>query len=400
MFRTIFAMTLGYALLASGAEAQISDGKVKILVMNDQSGLTSDNNGRGSVEAARMAIEDFGGTVAGVPIELYSADHQNKPDLGASLARKWIDTDGADAVVDLSNSSVALAVGHVVNDKKKALLVSSAGSADFTGKACSPTTVQWTFDSYMLAHATAKAVVKQGLKDWFFLTADYAFGHQMQDEAATIVKQNGGRVMGSVRHPAFTSADLASFLLQAQTSGADVVALANAGPDTVNSIKQAAEFGLKQRIAAMLLYETDVHALGLSVAQGILLTSPFYWDRTPETRAWTKRYAERLKGAHPTMNQAGVYGMVTHYLKAIAATKTDDGPAVVAQMKRMPSNDPLFGKGSIRADGRGIHDLYLYQVKTPSESKGPWDYYKQIASIPIDEVYRPMMPECDFLQQK
>lgn len=392
-----FSTMLTALAVNSTAEAQFSSNSIKILVLNDASGPFRDNNGPGSVEAARMAAEEFKGSVAGLTVEIVAADHQNKADVGANLAREWIDTRGVAAIADVPVSSVALAINGIVRDRNKVLLLSSAGAGDFTGKACSPNTVQWTFDSWSLAHGTAAAIARREPGAWFFISADYAFGRQMTDDASKVVKAAGREIAGVVHHQMLTS-DFSSFLLQAQNSGAKVVALANAGADTSNSLKQAGEFGLVKSgllIAAMLLYETDVRAVGLDDAQGTLLTTPFYWDRTPQSREWSKRFFDRT-GAYPTMNQAGVYAGVLHYLKAVEMAKTDDGRKVVAKMKDLPTDDPLFGQGRIRADGRKLHPMYLYQVKSPAESQGPWDLYKLIATIPAEDAFKPMVPECDF----
>ncbi len=380
------------ALGSASAQAQISDGTIKIGVMNDMSGLYADIAGPGSVTAARMAVEDFGAARKGMKVEIVSADHQNKPDVGSTVARTWIDVDKVDAIVDVPTSSVALAINQIVRDKNKVFLNSGAASSDLTGKACSPNTIHWTYDTWMLANGTGSAIVKTGGDSWFFLTADYAFGHALERDTEAAVLKGGGKVLGKVRHP-FPGQDFSSFLLQAQASKAKVIALANAGGDTINSIKQASEFGITkggQSLAGMLMFITDVHALGLNTAQGLIFTETFYWDLNDQTRAWTKRFAAANGGKYPSMVQAGVYASVLHYLKAVEAAKTDDGLKVVAQMKAMPTDDPLFGKGSIRVDGRKIHPAYLVEVKKPSESKGPYDYYKIRATIPADQAFRPL----------
>jgi branched-chain amino acid transport system substrate-binding protein len=380
------------ALAAGGAQAQVSGGVVKIGVMNDMSGLYADIGGPGSVEAARMAVEDFMKTSkAKLKVEIVSADHQNKPDVGSNIARQWYDVDGVDAIADVPTSSVALAVNQVTRDKNKAFLVTGAASSDLTGKACSPNTVHWLYDTWMLANGTGSAIVKTGGDTWFFLTADYAFGHALERDTAAVVKKNGGKVLGAVRHPLSTQ-DFSSFLLQAQASKAKIIGLANAGGDTINSIKQAAEFGIVrsgQNLAGLLVFITDVHGLGLNTAQGLILTEAWYWDLNEQSRAWTKRFAPRHGGKYPSMDHAGVYAAVLHYLKAVEALNSDDGGKVVAQMKKMPTDDPLFGKGRIRADGRKLHDVYLFEVKKPSESKGPYDYYKTRATIPAEQAFRP-----------
>jgi branched-chain amino acid transport system substrate-binding protein len=384
------AVALAFA--AGGAAAQVSGGVVKIGVMNDMSSLYADIGGPGSVTAARMAVEDYmKSSKSKLKVEIVSADHQNKPDVGSQIARQWYDSDGVDAIVDVPTSSVALAVSEVTKQKGKAFLDTGAATSDLTGKACSPNTVHWLYDTWMLAHGTGSAIVKTGGKSWFFLTADYAFGHALERDTAEVVKANGGKVVGAVRHPLNTQ-DFSSFLLQAQASKAQVIGLANAGGDTINSIKQAAEFGIVkggQSLAGLLVFLTDVHGLGLDKAQGLIFTETFYWDLNDSTRAWSKRFAAASNGKYPTMDHAGVYAVVLHYLKAVDAAKTDDGTKVVAKMKELPTDDPLFGKGKIRQDGRKIHPAYLFEVKKPSESKGPYDYYKLRATIPAEQAFRP-----------
>jgi branched-chain amino acid transport system substrate-binding protein len=389
-----YVMLLAAALAAGAAQAEEkSDGVVKIGVLSDMSSLYADLAGQGSVAAARMAVEDFGAEKKGLKVEIVSADHQNKPDVGSNIVRQWIDVDKVDVIVDVPTSSVALAVNEVVREKNKVFLVSGAASSDLTGPKCSPNTVHWTYDTWALANGTGKALVKTGGDSWFFITADYAFGHALERDTAAVVEANGGKVLGRVRVPLNTS-DFSSYLLQAQQSKAKIIGLANAGGDTINSIKQAAEFGIVaggQNLAGLLVFITDVHALGLQTAQGLIMTEAFYWDRNDASRAFAKRFAPLYKGNMPTMVQAGVYAAVTHYLKAVEALKDDsDGKAVVAKMKEMPTDDPLFGKGTIRADGRKIHDMFLFEVKKPSESKGPWDYYKLRATIPAAEAFRPL----------
>ncbi len=359
--------------------------------MNDQSGTYADLAGPGSVVAARMAIEDFGAAKKGMKVEVVVADHQNKPDVGSNVARQWYDVDKVDAIFDVPTSSVVLAVNEVTKQKNKALIVSTGATSDLTGKACTPNSVHWTYDTWSLANGTGSAIVQTGGKNWFFLTADYAFGHALERDTEAVVVQSGGKVAGKVRHP-FPSSDFSSFLLQAQASKAQIIGLANAGADTINAIKQGAEFGITkggQQFAGLLVFLSDVHAMGLDKAQGLLLTEAFYWDLNDKTRAWSKRFAAQHKGAMPTMAHAGVYSSVLHYLKAIEALKSDDGPKVVEQMKKMPSEDDVFGKGKLRQDGRHVHDMYLFEVKKPSESKGPWDYYKVRATIPADKAFRP-----------
>jgi branched-chain amino acid transport system substrate-binding protein len=377
---------------ASAAHAQVSGGVVKIGVMNDMSGLYADIGGPGSVTAAKMAVEDYlKSSKSKLKVEIVSADHQNKPDVGSQIARQWYDSDGVDAIVDVPTSSVALAVSEVSKQKGKAFLNTGAASSDLTGKSCSPNTVHWLYDTWMLAHGTGSAIVKTGGKSWFFITADYAFGHALERDTAEVVKANGGKVLGAVRHPLATQ-DFSSFLLQAQASKAQVIGLANAGGDTINSIKQAAEFGIVQggqSLAGLLVFLTDVHGLGLQKAQGLIFTETWYWDLNDASRAWTKRFVAANGGKYPTMDHAGVYAVVLHYLKAVDAAKTDDGTKAVAEMKKLPTDDPLFGKGKIRQDGRKIHPAYLFEVKKPSESKYPYDYYKLRATIPAEQAFRP-----------
>ncbi len=384
------AWTLAFG--AATAYAQISDGIVKIGVLNDQSSLYADLAGQGSVVAARMAVEDFGAAAKGLKVEVIFADHQNKPDVGSSIARQWYDTDKVDVIVDVPNSGVALAVSQITREKKRAFLVSSAASSDLTGKACSPNTIHWTYDTWALANGTGNAIVKTGGDTWFFITADYAFGHALERDTEAVVLKHGGKVLGKVRHP-LNNADFSSFLLQAQASKAKIIGLANAGGDTINAIKQGAEFGIVrggQNFAGLLVFLTDIHGLGLPTAQGLIFTETFYWDTNERTRAFAKRFAERDRGIHPTMIHAGVYAAMLHYLKAVEALKSDDGTKVIAKMKELPTDDPLFGKGTIRQDGRKIHPAYLFEVKKPAESKGPWDYYKLRATIPASEAFRPL----------
>ncbi|HEX3522637.1 MAG TPA: ABC transporter substrate-binding protein [Stellaceae bacterium] len=386
--------------LAAPAVADISGDVVKIGVLNDMSGLYADIGGAGSVEAARMAIADFGGVVNGKKIELISADHQNKPDVGSAIATQWFDNDGVDAIVDVPTSSVALAVQQVARSKNKVFLISGAAASDLTGKACSPTSIHWTYDTVALANGTGSAVVKAGGDTWFFITADYAFGHALERDTAKVVQANGGKVVGKVRVP-LNTADFSSFLLQAQASKAKIIGLANAGGDTINSIKQAAEFGVVeggQKLAGLLVFISDIHSLGLQAAHGLQLTEAFYWDQNDETRAWSKRFFEKMK-REPTMVQAGVYGAVMHYLNAIKAADSDDGPTVVKQMKATPVNDFMTKNGKIREDGTLVRDMYLFEVKAPSESKGAWDYYKQIAVIPGEEAFKlPGPNECPLVK--
>jgi branched-chain amino acid transport system substrate-binding protein len=394
MQRLLGLAALAGALACSTAHAQqYNNGTIKIGVMNDMSGTYSDLSGQGSVVAARMAVEDFGAAAKGMKVEIVGADHQNKPDVGSNVVRTWIDREQVDVIVDVPTSSVALAVNEIVKEKNKVFLVSGAAASDLTGAKCTPNTVHWTYDTWSLANGTGNAIVKTGGDTWFFLTADYAFGHALERDTAAVVEKNGGKVVGRVRHP-FPGTDFSSFLLQAQSSKAKIIGLANAGSDTINSIKQAAEFGIVrggQNLAALLAFITDVHALGLQTAQGLIMTEAWYWDQNDANREFAKKFAPQFKGVHPTMVHAGVYSAVTHYLKAVHELKSDaDGKAVVEKMKSMPTDDKLFGKGTIRADGRKIHDMYLFEVKKPAESKGPWDYYKLRATIPAAEAFRPL----------
>jgi len=378
------------ALFGTAAQAQVN---VKIGVMNDMSSLYADITGRGSVTAAKMAVEDFNPAAHGMKVDIIGADHQNKPDVGSNIARQWFDVDHVDAVVDVPTSSVALAVSDVAREKNKVFLISGAASSDLTGPKCTPNNVHWTYDTWMLANGTGRALVKTGGDTWFFLTADYAFGHALERDTAAVVTAAGGKVLGTVRHPLNTQ-DFSSFLLQAQSSKAKIIGLANAGGDTINSIKQGAEFGITaggQQFAGLLVFVTDVNALGLKTAQGLVLTETWYWDMNDANRAWTKRWQAEHAGKLPSMVHAGVYAETLHYLKAVAALKSAaDGKAVVNQMKALPTDDPLFGKGYIRADGRKVHSAYLFQVKKPEESKYPGDIYIVRATIPAEEAFRPL----------
>ena len=390
----VLALVFGFAAPAANAQEKL-DKVVKVGALGDQSGLYQDIGGPGSVVAAQMAIEDSGLLAKGWKIELISGDHQNKPDVGTNIAKQWIDVEKVDVFVDLASSGVGLAIANLAREKNVVNLNSGSATSDLTGAQCSPNTVHWVYDTYMLANGTGKALVKSGGDTWFFLTADYAFGHALERDTSAVVVANGGKVLGSVKHP-LNNADFSSFLLQAQSSKAKIIGLANAGGDTTNAIKQAAEFGIVaggQKLAGLLLFVADVHALGLEVAQGLQLTSAFYWDLNDDTRGFSKRFSERMKThAEPTMIQAGVYSSVLNYLKALESMggNPHDGAKVVAKMKEMPTDDPIFGKGSIRADGRVIHPMYLFEVKTPAESKYAWDYYKLIATIPADEAFRPL----------
>ena len=382
------ATVVAMGLAAPAAHADLSNKVVKIGVLTDQTGLYADAAGPGAVEAVRMAIADFGGKVKGVPIEMVDADHQNKADVGASIARRWFDQENVDIIVDFANSAVTLAVGELAKQKNKAILISSAGSSDLTGKACSPNSVQWTYNTFSLANSTARALVKEGAKSWYFITVDYAFGHALRNDAAKTVEKVGGTVAGDVRHP-LNSMDFSSYLLQAQTSKADVIAFANTGGDLANSIRQAQEFGLakgKQKLAAFLMQTSDIHAIGLQAAQGLQLTTAFYWDLDDKTREFTTRYMAKT-GKRPTMVQAGLYSGVMNYLKAVDKSGTDDGPKVIAQMKTMPIDDFFARNAYLREDGQLIHDMYLVQVKTPAESKGAWDYEKVVQVIPGKDAF-------------
>jgi branched-chain amino acid transport system substrate-binding protein len=389
-------MNVSKALLVSAAALLMATPAlaidVKIGVLNDRSGVYADLSGQGSVIAAQMAIADFDAAKKGINVSVVSADHQNKPDIASNIARQWYDQDGVDAIFDVPTSSAALAVEQVTEEKDKVFIDSGAGSTDIVGKHCSPNTLLWTYDTYALANGTAKTLLDQGKKSWFFITANYAFGQALERDTTAIVKNLGGSVVGDAKYP-FPGSDFSSYLLQAQQSGAQIIGLANAGGDTVNAVKQASEFGIAQggqSLAALLVFITDVNAMGLQTAQGLLVTSAFYWDQNDGTRAFAKRFAEQDNGRMPTMVQAGVYASVLDYLKAIEATKSKDSKTVLGWMKANPTDDPLFGKGSILPNGRVLHDMYLYQVKTPAESKGPWDYYKLVATIPADQAFLPL----------
>jgi branched-chain amino acid transport system substrate-binding protein len=399
-FNTLLACMV--TAVGLNAHAQISDGIVKIGVLNDMSGLYADITGPGSVVAAKMAVEDYlKSSKSSLKVEIVSADHQNKADIGSNIARQWYDTDKVDMIIDVPTSSVALAISQVSREKGKIHVNTGAATADLTGKACSPNTIHWLYDTWMLANGTGKAVVQHGGTSWFFLTADYAFGQALERDTEAVVLKNGGKVLGKVRHPLATQ-DFSSFLLQAQASKAKVIGLANAGGDTTNSIKQAYEFGIVkggQTLAGLLVFLTDIHSLGLEKAQGLYLTETFYWDLNDQTRAWSKRFAALNNGKYPSMDQAGVYAGILHYLKAVDAAKTDDGTKVTQKMKDLPTDDVLFGKGSIRKDGRKLHPAYLFEVKKPSESKGPYDYYKLLATIPADQAFRPLNEgECPLVK--
>lgn len=393
---TLLGALAASAMLAFAipASAGISNGVAKVGVMNDMSGPYADPAGPGSVIAAQMAAEDYVKTTGSkLKIEIVSADHKNKPDIGSAIARKWYDAEGVDAILDVPTSSVALAISQITKDKNKAFLISGAGASSLFGSACTPNSVLWTWDTWMQGHGTGTAVVKQGGNTWFFIAADYAFGHALTKDTGDAVEAAGGKVLGVVNVPLGTT-DFSSFVLQAQASKAKVIGLSNAAADTINSIKQASEFGLVsggQNLAALILFMSDVHSLGLKTAQGLLVTTAFYWDLNDQTRTWSKRFAERNNGRYPSTIQAGVYASFLHYLKAVDALQDDtDGARVIAEMKKLPTDDPLFGQGSIREDGRKVQPAYLVEVKKPSESKSPYDYYKVLQTIPASQAIRPM----------
>lgn len=388
-------------LVLVGGQALAEDISIKIGVLNDQSGAYADLAGLGSVVAANMAVEDFDGASKGISVEILDADHQNKPDLGSSIVREWIDQQDVDVISDLPGSAIALAVSDIVEETGRIHLNSGAGTADLTNAACSPNTVHWTYDTWALANGTGRAMVEQGGDTWYFIAADYAFGQVMQRDTTAVIEAAGGQVLGSSSHPIGTS-DYASFLLQAQSSGAKVIGLANGGADTINTIKQASEFGITQggqSIAALVAFISDVHALGTETAQGLVLTEAFYWDQSDESRAWSQRFAEKHDGKMPTQVHAGVYSSIMHYLKAVEAAGTKDAAAVMAKMREMPIDDPLFGKGEVRADGRAVHDMYLFRVKKPEDSTGEWDLYETLATIPAAEAFRPLSEsECPLVK--
>ncbi|WP_409241636.1 ABC transporter substrate-binding protein [Bradyrhizobium sp. CB1015] len=389
------AALLACAAFGFATSAFAQDKTIKIGVLNDMSSLYADIGGPNSVAAVKMAVEDSGLKAKGWTIEVLSGDHQNKPDIGVNIARQWIDADKVDAIADTPSSGVALAVSNLVKEKNAVLLNSGAATADLTGKACTPNTVSFTYDTYMLANGTGKALTKAGGDSWFFLTADYAFGHALERDTGAVVTATGGKVLGGVKHP-LNTADFSSFLLQAQSSKAKIIGLANAGGDTTNAIKQAAEFGIVQggqKLAALLLFINDVHSLGLKTAQGLTFTESFYWDLNDQTREWSKRFQKvSPKGSMPSMTVAGLYAEILHYLKAMDALGSNprDGAKVVAKMKELPTDDPLFGKGPLRQDGRRLIPAYLFEVKKPEESKGPWDYYKLVATIAPEDAAKPL----------
>ena len=382
---------LASSLIAAAAQAQISNNEIRIGYLADMSGTYRDLSGPGGLEALKMAVEDFGGTVDGKKIVLFNADDLNKPDVGANTVRQWIDERNVDMVTGLVASSVVLAASKVVEQGGKLALISGAAASSLTNEHCSPNHIHWTYDTFALANGTANAVLKDGGKSWYILTADYAFGHSMETDIKKVVQAEGGSVVGAVRHP-FPSSDFSSYILQAQGSGADVVALANAGADTVNSLKTASEFGVTQsgqRLAGMVVFLNDIHAMGLEVTQGLMLTTGWYWDMNEETRAWAERYQKRV-GSKPTMVHAGIYSATTHYLNAVKQTGSDDTATVRAQMAKTPVNDMFAKDGRIREDGRMVHDMYLVKVKTPSDSKGEWDLYQMVRTIPGNEAFRPL----------
>jgi branched-chain amino acid transport system substrate-binding protein len=398
------------AVLCVGSPAAFAqsafDGTVKVGILNDQSSLYADITGQGSVAAAQLALEDYmkANPNSKLKVQIVVADHQNKPDIGANIARQWYERDGVDMILDVPTSSVALAVNEVTRQFNKVHVNAAAGTARLTGDACSPNTVHWTFDNFALANGTGRAVVETGGNTWFFITADYAFGHDLEAQTTAVIKAAGGKVLGGVRVP-LNTADFSSLLLQAQASKAKVIGLANAGGDTINSIKQASEFGIVasgQRLAGLLVFITDINSLGLKITQGLQFTSAFYWDLNDDTRAWTKRFVEKMNGKqYPTMNHAGNYGGMLHYLKAVEAAQTRDGAKVVAKMKEIPTQDVTFGAGKVREDGRHLHPMYLFEAKKPGESKAPWDYYKLVKVIPPELAWRPLdQGNCSFVKKQ
>jgi branched-chain amino acid transport system substrate-binding protein len=404
--KILASLLLGTAMsLAAAGSACAQDKTVKIGSLSDQSGLYADLGGPGSTLAAQMAVEDSGLTAKGWKIDIISGDHQNKPDIGTAIARQWFDVEKVDVIVDVPNSGVALAVNNIVKEKNGVFINSGAATSDLTNAQCSPNTVHWTYDTYTLAHGTGQALVKAGGDTWFFITADYAFGAALERDTTAVIQANGGKVLGGVKHP-LNTADFSSFLLQAQASKAKIIGLANAGGDTTNTIKQAAEFGIVkggQKLAALLLFITDVKAIGLETAQGLNFTETFYWDMNDKTREFSKKFAARMKnGAPPSMVQAGVYAGLMHYFKALDALggNPHDGVKVVEKMKSIPTDDPLFGKGEVQPNGRAIHPAYLFEVKKPSESKAPWDFYKLVGTVPADQAFTPLSEsKCALLKK-
>lgn len=394
MYRKLVAAAFcsAIAISSSSAQADISGGVVRVGVLNDMSGIFQDTNGPGSVEAARMAVEDFGDGGKDLKVEIIYADHQNKPDVATAIARRWLDVEGVDAIVDVPNSAVGLALNSLLRGTKMTLLASSTATSDLTGQFCSPNTVQWVNDTWASARATTSAMAKRGGKSWYFLTANFALGMALESEATSFIVAEGGSVKGSARHP-FATADFSSFLLSAQASKADVVGLANSGTDTINAIKQADEFGVSrggQSLLAFLIFINDIHSIGLKTANGLLLVESFYWDMNDETRAFAKRFAARMGGKVPSANQAGVYSSTLAYLRAVAAGGSDEAKVAVPEMKRAPIKDPLFGETTVRPDGRAVHPIYLFQVKRPEESRYPFDYYKLIDTISAEAAFRPL----------
>jgi branched-chain amino acid transport system substrate-binding protein len=385
------AALLLVSAVAAQAQDKISDGVVKIGMLEDMSSIYAEITGIGAVTAAKMAVEDFGGKVLGKPIEIVSADHQNKPDIASATAREWFDSQHVDALMDVAASATALAAIEVAKARSKIVVLNAPGATRITNEACSPVSIHYTFDNYAVSHGTGAAIVKEGYDTWFFVTADYAFGHDLEEVTSAVVRSGGGQVLGGVRTP-INTLDFSSALIQAQSSKAKVIGLANAGADTINTIKQAAEFGIVrggQRLAGLLIFINDINSLGLEAAQGMLLTNAFYWDRNDESRAWAQRYFQRM-GKMPNMAQAGIYSATTHYLKAIEAAGTDETQAVMEKMRSTPINDFFAKNGKIRDDGRMVHEMYLYEVKKPAESKGPWDYYKLVATIPAEVAFQPL----------
>ena len=379
------------SLIASVGAAQ-ADMNIKIGILNDRSGAYADLAGEGSVIAAQLAVQDFHGDARGIHVQIVSADHQNKPDVASLIARSWIDQDGVDVIADVPGSAIALAIADIVKQKDRIQLNSGAGTADLTGAHCSTNTVHWTYDTWSLAHGTGSAMVKLGGDSWFFIAADYAFGQAMTRDTTAVVEAGGGKVLGTVKHPLATS-DFSSYLLQAQASGAKVIGLANGGANLIDAVKQASEFHIVQggqSLASLVAFITDIHALGLETAQGMVLTEAFYWDRNDASRAWSKRYSDAFGGKEPTQVHAGVYSSILHYLRAVEAAGAKDATTVMAKMRATPIDDPLFGKGEIRIDGRAVHDMYLFRVKTPAQSKGEWDVYDTLATIPASEAFRPL----------
>ena len=384
------SLGLTLMLMAVSAPAAAQNGPVKLGVLTDMSSLYADNGGRGSVVGAQMAVDDFNGKVLGRSVQIVAGDHQNKADVGSAITRRWLENEGVEVILDVPNSAVALAVQGITRDKKKLFLATGAATSRLTGDECSMTGVHWTYDTYALSQGTTKAISRLGARTWFFLSADYSLGAQLEADSRKVIDATGGKVVGAVKHPINTP-DFSSFLLQAQSSKAEVIALADAGGDFINAVKQAAEFGItrEQKLAGLIVFIADIHSLGLQSAQGLLLSSAFYWDLNDETRAWSKRFIEKTQKV-PTMIHAGTYGAVMHYLKAVEAAGTLDGPTVAAKMREMPVNDFMTKNGRIRQDGRLVRDMYLFRVKSPEESKYRFDYYKLLATIPGDEAFKPM----------